>query len=296
MDGSGVLGRHAIPKHVVLNDSIIGWSSLLSGMSAQFCTKCGQPLVSGAQFCSGCGAPVVGALSATGVAGPAPPSAPPRIDLTPPSGPAASARAPDPSGLRAALGLQGKRGFLLQHEMLSGGRCYRVLDQEKRLLFTARESRSEAISESMFAWIRVAAGKTLAYHWVVADAHGSARGLVTVEVTSEGEVSTLSDWTGAPLLAVTIGRTVLGGPRVHVITHGFTATAALPDGRPWLEAKGNLLHHNFSIQDSSGAEVAKIHEAWASVRDTYNLDLVGSVDPLYALVFAILIDRGKQEG
>jgi uncharacterized protein YxjI len=147
----------------------------------------------------------------------------------------------------------------------------------------------------MFGWIKLAAGRTLSYHWVVADAAGNARGLITVEVTEGGEVSTLSDWTGTPLLAVTIQRTVMGGSKVYVVTHGFTATAALPDGRRWLEAKGNLLRHDFSIQNLSGAEVAKIHEAWASVRDTYNLDVVGNVDPLFPLIFAILIDRGKQE-
>jgi len=265
-------------------------------MPAQFCAKCGKPLPSDARFCGVCGAPVPPAAGPTGEDAPAEPATPQLFDRTPPLGPTEAARPPDASGLRAALGLQGKRSFLLQHEMLSGGRCYRVLDQEKRLLFTARENRSEAISEGMFAMIRLAAGRTLAYHWVVADAAGRSRGLITVEVTGDGEVSTLSDAAGTPLLAVTIGRTVVGGSRVYVITHGFTATAALPDGRRWLEAKGNLQRHNFSIQDPSGTEVAKIHEAWASVRDTYNLDLVGDVDPLYPLIFAILIDRGKQEG
>jgi uncharacterized protein YxjI len=265
-------------------------------MSAQFCTKCGRPLLSGSQFCAGCGTPVGGAFGATGGAGPVPSAPPPLFDLTRTSGTTTEARPPDASALRVALGLQGKRSFLLQHEMLSGGRCYRVLDQEKRLLFTARESRSEALSAGLFAAIRLASGRTLAYHWVVADAAGDARGLITVEVTEDGEVSTLSDSTGTPLLAVTIARTVMGGSRVYVVTHGFTATAALPDGRRWLEAKGNLLRHNFSIQNLSGTEVAKIHEAWASVRDTFNLDLVGDVDPLFPLIFAIVIDRGKQEG
>jgi len=265
-------------------------------MSAQFCTKCGIPLPPDARFCSACGAPVPGATGSPGGAGGAPPAAPPVLDLTPPAGPTAATRPPDVSGLRTALGLQGKRNFLLQHEMLTGGWCYRVLDQEKRLLFTARESRAEAISENLFAGIRLFAGGTLAFHWVLSDAAGNARGLITVEVTSAGEVSTLSDSTGAPLLTVTIGRTTRGGARVYVVTHGFTATATLPDGRRWLEAKGNLMRHDFSIQDLSGTEVAKIHEAWASVRDSYNLDLVGNVDPLYPLIFAILIDRGKQEG
>ena len=76
----------------------------------------------------------------------------------------------------------------------------------------------------------------------------------------------------------------------------MTATAVAPDGRPLLEAKGHLISHNFSLHDGSGAEVAKVHEAWASVRDTYNLDVSAKVDPLAPLIFAILIDREKEAG
>ncbi len=179
--------------------------------------------------------------------------------------------------------------------MLSGHTNYRVLDPEKRLLFTVRESLSEDFSESFFGGLRLAFGRTLTYHWVVADAAGNARGLITIEVSEAvGEVSTLYDWTGAPLLAVTLAQNVRGGAHIAIVTQGFTATATLPDGRGGLEAKGNLIRHNFSINNSRGEEVAKIHEAWASVRNTFNLDLVGDADPLFPLIFAILIDRGKQ--
>ena len=57
--------------------------------------------------------------------------------------------------------------------------------------------------------------------------------------------------------------------------------------------RGNLLRHNFSIHDPTGGEEAKVHEAWASVRDTFNLDLVGEIDPLCPIILAILIDREK---
>ena len=263
-------------------------------MSAQYCAKCGNPLQSGAQFCGACGAPVGGASGPPGGGGPAPSAAPPLFDLTTSSGPPAASRPPDTSSLRAALGLQGKRSFLLQHEMLSGRTNYRVLDPEKRLLFTVRESRSEDFSESFLGSLKVALGKTLTYHWVVANVAGNALAVITIEVSEDGEVSTLSDSTGTPLLAVTLAQIVKGGPHLMVVTPGFTATAASPDGRESLEAKGNLMRHNFSILNSRGGEIAKIHEAWASVRDTFNLDLVGDGDPLFPLIFAILIDRGKQ--
>ncbi len=60
-----------------------------------------------------------------------------------------------------------------------------------------------------------------------------------------------------------------------------------------LGTSGNLLRHNFRIQDAGGNEVARVHEAWVAVRDTYGVEMVGSLDPVYPLVFTILIDFEK---
>jgi len=66
-----------------------------------------------------------------------------------------------------------------------------------------------------------------------------------------------------------------------------------PEGRPMLQSSGNLVRHNFMIKDPGGKDLAKVHEAWVAVRDTYNVDMIGSIDPLYPLVFTILIDFEK---
>jgi uncharacterized protein YxjI len=271
-------------------------------MSAQFCMKCGKPLQPSAAFCAGCGNPVGGppgaapggapaAATAPGAA-PAAVAAPALVDAASAAPSATPPPVSDGSALRAALGLQGGQKFLLQHEMLSGGRNYRVMNHEKRHLFTVREGRVQALTTDLLGGMRMREGLTLnvggrplSYSWTVADAPGNPQGAIAIEVQGNTAVSTLSDATGAPVLSIRVQRGMMGG---------LTATAASSDGRTLLEAKGNLLHHNFSIHDASGAEVAKIHEAWASVRDTYNLDLTGNTDPLFPLIFAILIDREKE--
>lgn len=275
-------------------------------MAAQFCMACGKPLPPDAQFCFSCGAAVgtaapnaAGTSSGPGPGGPSPTgatSAPPPPPPPPPGAPGVAG--PDATTARlalgSALGLQGGRTFLLQHQLVSGGRNYRVLDHEKRHLFTVRENYLQDVRSNFLGGMvqqntgfgigRLGMG-TRNLSWAVLDSGGNPRGSITIQMSGYSAASTLSDATGVPLLNVTVSRGVVGK---------LTATASSPDGRPMFQTEGNQIRHNFSIHDPTGKEVAKIHEAWASVRDTYGLDLVGNADPLCALVFAILIDREKE--
>jgi hypothetical protein len=116
----------------------------------------------------------------------------------------------------------------------------------------------------------------------------NAQGATAATILKEGGANhsrfTLVDSLGQPSVSITLERGIMGG---------ITATATAPDGRPMLQTSGNLVRHNFMIKDSSGKDLAKVHEAWVAVRDTYNIDMLGDVDPLYPLVFTILIDFEK---
>ncbi|MGI0131442.1 MAG: hypothetical protein ACREDE_08925 [Thermoplasmata archaeon] len=114
---------------------------------------------------------------------------------------------------------------------------------------------------------------------------GNPQATVTVQVSGFSAASVLADTAVTPFLMVNVNRGLV---------ERLAATAATSDGRPMVQTEGNQIRHNFSIHDPSGHEVAKIHEAWASVRVTYDLDLLGEVDPLCALIFAILIAREKE--
>jgi hypothetical protein len=180
---------------------------------------------------------------------------------------------------------------LLQHQLISGGRNYRVLNHEKRHLFTVKENLGQELRANFLGGLgqqgsgfHLGPG-TRTFLWTVLDSAGSPHATITIQVRGFNAVSTLADSAGAPILGVNVDRGMVGG---------LTATAAYPDGRTMLQTRGNLIRHSFSVHDPAGQEVAKIHEAFASVRDTYNLDLVGNVDPLYPLIFAILIDREKE--
>jgi hypothetical protein len=258
---------------------------------------CGQPLATGANFCVGCGRAVPSpAPAAPGGSPPTPPGGAtanaPAPSFGSPATPAAVSPASGGAALAAALHLAGVRNFLLQHQLVSAGRNYRVLDREKHHLFTVKEDLRQELRANFLSGMGQGPGfrmgpialGTRTSSWTILDSAENPRGVITIQVAGYNAVSTLADAAGTPLLAITVARGMVGG---------LTATAALPGGPAILQARGNLLRHNFSIQDPAGQEVAKIHEAWASVRDSYNLDLVGNADPLAILIFAIMIDREK---
>lgn len=264
-------------------------------MAAQFCMQCGTQLPGDAQFCAKCGHPIGAGASPGGSAGaPAPP---------PPAAPTATAAPPTPTApaapaqpLGVTLGVSSIRNFLLQHQLLSTGRNFRVLSHEKKHLFTVHENLGQEFQANLANERPSAAvmglqmgfvpppSRTLL--WSVVDSSGATQGTIGIQVTGRSTVATLMDASRAPQLIIDIQRSLVGG---------LTAKATFPDGREMFHSHGNALHHNFIVQDPNGGEVAKIHEAWASVRDTYNLDVLGPVDPVCPLVFAIMIEVEKAQ-
>ena len=270
-------------------------------MAAAYCMSCGKPLAPGSAFCMSCGTPVTGgtAPQAGGAfpQAPAPPPtgfppAPPSVGGAPPGFPPSPA-APGPS-LGALLGLEGKRQFVVQHQVLSMGHSYRVMDHEKRHLFAVKGDVGQQIQSNVMGHLlRQATGssyaagvgeRSTAMTYSLVDAQGTIIATFNKQGGANESIFTLTDLQGRPSVTVTLNRSGFGG---------ITATAVYPDGRPMMQTHGNLMRHDFKIHDPNGAELAKVHEAWAAVRDTYNIDLMGNIDPIYPLAFAILIDYEK---
>lgn len=248
-------------------------------MAAQFCTKCGTALPSGAGFCPACGAPVP---SASGASAPMPTAAAPA--------PTPGAPAPGAS-LGAMLGLEGRKNFLVQHQILSLGHSYRVMDPQKNHLFTVRGDTGQNLTGNFLGnmvggdgYLGRYVARSVNMTYTLVDAQGAVHGTILKEGGANQSTFTLTDASGQRWVTVTLARGMMGG---------ITATAVDPGGRPMMRTSGNLIRHNFMIQDSSGRDLAKVHEAWVAVRDTYNIDMVGGIDPLYPLVFTILIDFEK---
>lgn len=195
----------------------------------------------------------------------------------------ASASAPP---LSTVLGLLGSTQFLLQHASVVGARRYLVLGRDKRPQFQLQEDPALE-GEGIVSGEGAGLGGTFRPRvWNLSDPAGTFCGRVTVQESASSVDAMLEDVAGGPVVHLAIDR---GSGEA------ITAEATYPDGRPMLSARGSFASHNFVIHDPSGGEVARIHEAWASVHDAFGVELVGPVDPVAALILALMIDRERAE-
>src|SRR4029077_21058987 len=134
----------------------------------------------------------------------------------PPPAPAPSSGPP----LRALLGLEGHRKFLLQHQLLSLQRSYRVMTPVQRLLFTLKENSGQELWARLFhdrpapqpgLHFGFTSFPTRTTLWGLEDAGGNLQGVVEVQLHGNSAVSTLVDGAGAPVLAVQVQRSLIGG-------------------------------------------------------------------------------------
>jgi len=166
------------------------------------------------------------------------------------------------------------------------------MDPEKRHLFTVQGNAGQNLSGNALgrmvggsdSYLGRLAARSTNMTYTLVDANGTGVGSILKEGGANQSTFTLVDSAGQRLFVITLQRGVMGG---------ITATAVGPDGTPMLQTSGNLIRHNFLIKDPAGKELAKVHEAWVAVRDTYNVDMMASIDPVYPLVFTILIDFEK---
>jgi uncharacterized protein YxjI len=67
-------------------------------------------------------------------------------------------------------------------------------------------------------------------------------------------------------------------------------------GQPGLETQGNILHHEYTIEQS-GRKVATVSKSWFRIRDTYGIEVVaGTIDPLLAVAMTVAIDMMQGAG
>jgi uncharacterized protein YxjI len=63
-------------------------------------------------------------------------------------------------------------------------------------------------------------------------------------------------------------------------------------GQEVARIKGNLTEHDFTIQSPTGAIIAQIHKKWASVRDSYGVEITSQdLDPYVILAYSIAMDN-----
>ena len=82
----------------------------------------------------------------------------------------------------------------------------------------------------------------------------------------------------------------VNGEQVAEINKKFTILKAKYsiDGLGW-EANGNFMDHDYTISDDKG-EIVKIHKAWISWGDSYELEIRDDIDEALVLAVVLAID------
>jgi hypothetical protein len=197
--------------------------------------------------------------------------------------------------LSDALGLPPVRSFLVQHLAAASGSSYRVMDGNRRLLVTVQANEAPAAADAATVGTPTGPGNLgrepphpADLTFAIVDPHGAPLASILKRSAGNNFQYALLDAGGRTWLSVHITRGLLGG---------LEATAHTPEGRVLMTTSGSLLRHGFAIRTSGGQDLAKVHEEAGPLREAYSIDLVGSIDPLYPLVYSVCIDleRGRRD-
>jgi uncharacterized protein YxjI len=72
----------------------------------------------------------------------------------------------------------------------------------------------------------------------------------------------------------------------------FTVEVA---GKGTVEARGDLLDHEFTLEWEGGARMAEISKRWFGVRDAYGVSVGPTQDPVLAIAIAVCIDAIERD-
>jgi uncharacterized protein YxjI len=138
--------------------------------------------------------------------------------------------------------------------------------------------------------------------FTIKDGNGNDVYYVDGRVFSIGDKLSFQDMAGNELAFIhqrllTLGKTYLidrNGTTTTVHKHLFTFlrcafTVDLP-GTNDLEARGDLLDHEYGFYDSTGVEVATVSKRWFSFSDTYGVDINPGWDEVLILAATVVID------
>ena len=73
----------------------------------------------------------------------------------------------------------------------------------------------------------------------------------------------------------------------------FTVEVA---GKGTIEARGDLLDHEFTLEWEGGARMAEVSKRWFSVRDAYGVSVAPTQDSVLAIAIAVCIDAIERDG
>jgi len=185
--------------------------------------------------------------------------------------------------------------LLMKMQILSFGKNYDVMDQNKNVLckigMDAGQNVKGAVVGSLVAqvggdYLGRYAQRSLKYTYIVRDAQGTP----ALEIRKEPGGNTadfriVDPTTNALLGSIHMKRSIFGGLKATWIT---------PDGQPVIQSKGNIIRRKYEMVAPNGQSLGRVRHKILAIRDVWQLELEAQANHLYSALFATVLDFEKK--
>jgi uncharacterized protein YxjI len=202
----------------------------------------------------------------------------------------------NPAAQNIVQALTGHSTLLMKMQILSLGKNYDVMDQQKNVLCRIGLDSSQnvkgalvgaAVSQVAGDFIGRWAQRSLTYTYTVTDANGQLA--MRIEKGAGGQKASFAivdAATGGSFGVIQMKRSLIGGLKAVWEAPGTS--------QPMMMSKGNIIRRKYNIVDPGGRELGRVRHKILAIRDVWQLELDPSVNHLYAAIFATVLDFEKK--
>jgi len=201
----------------------------------------------------------------------------------------------NPTAQSVVQSLSGHPLLLMKMQILSLGKNYDVMDEQKNVICKVGLDSGQnikgaaigaAVSQVAGGYIGRFAQRSLTYTYVVRDAQGNP----ALEIRKGSGGNKAEFQIVDPQMNVTLGkidmkRSLLGG---------LKASWVAPDGQTYMHSKGNIIRRKYEIIGPSGSSVGRVRHKIMAIRDVWQLELDPQINHLYSALFATVLDFEKK--
>jgi uncharacterized protein YxjI len=200
-----------------------------------------------------------------------------------------------PTSQALVQSLSGHPKLLMKMQILSLGKNYDVMDEQKRVLCqvgldSGQNMKGAAVSAAVGSiaggYIGRFAARSMTYTYVVKDGQGNP----ALEIRKGSGGNTSQFLIVDPVTNVQLGRIDMK----RSLIGGLKASWVAPTGQIYLHSKGNIVRRKYQIIGPTGAAVGHVRHKFLAIRDVWELDLDPQVNHLYSALFATVLDFEKK--
>lgn len=201
----------------------------------------------------------------------------------------------NPTAQAVVLNLAGHSTLLMKMQILSLGKNYDVMDEQKQVLCKVGLDSGQnvkgavvgaAVSQIAGGYVGRFVQRSLKYTYIVRDAQGNP----ALEIRKGSGGNTTEFMVVDPMTNVTLGKIAMK----RSLIGGLKASWLSPDGQTYMHSKGNIIRRKYEILGPDGKSVGRVRHKILAVRDVWQLELNPQINHLYSALFATVLDFEKK--